>query len=393
MAVDDKLNLPKHLWMKLVNMEMAARPAAESKASQFKVFFMVEALEKLYIINQSNKTSNSTSELLMNSALGKTLISRLHRYNDSSISYEVSCLLLKYLKASAAGNRLEADQNYFLNYTVVMLKHYLLILQRSSMAQKKLSAEIIYHLVTGNPVALHTITRLMPKHIFRKVGGSINLKDVTKWKSQQWFNAIELLSEEFDKFDSDDRCVLVNLLSKLETYIRTIHESWSRVDAATLDQVLLNVVHHQANHLRDIVKIVQFRHNFEELEIDYGRLLGKVAVGKYFLDDLYCSQSHSPQLLVDFENPASFFDELKVFLVNHSEVDQKAEALKIMALMYQKYDLKKAELMPYFVKEFTTAEDLSLQYYWLQFFSSLLSCSETYTRFHNMTGFSKRSSI
>lgn len=390
-SIDDTLNISKHLWRNLIAMEMTSGQDPEVKYSQFKVFFMVEALNKTYASDQSNKTSNSTSELLMNSALGKTLISRLHRYENMSINYEVSGLLLKYLKASAEGNRLLADQNFFLNYSVILLKHYLLILQRSSHAQKKLSAEIIYLLVADNPIALNTITRLIPKHIFRKVSGSVNLRDITKWRGQQWYNAIELLSEEFDKFDTDAACVSINLLNKLRDYMHSIHKTWSRVDFGILDQVFTNVVHHQPSQLKDILKIVQIRHNFEEIEIDYSRLLYKVSVGKYFLNDLYDSGSHSPQLLIDFEEPEAFYNELKFFFINQTETKKKIETIKIMTLMYQKYEMKRIELMPYFIKEFAATDDLPMQYYWMQFFCAVLSCNEQYTRFHNMSEFHKRS--
>jgi hypothetical protein len=42
------------------------------------------------------------------------------------------------------------------------------------------------------------------------------------------------------------------------------------------------------------------------------------------------------------------------------------------------------DLMPYFMNEFRNTDDLVLQYYLIQYFSSLVGCEEIYTRSHNV---------
>lgn len=357
--------------------------------SQFKAFFILQTLNETFKTDMSNKTSNSTSELLLNSALGKTLISILHRFMNTSIGYQTSTLLLKYLKSVASKGRLQPDQNFFHNYSVVLLKHFLLGLERSKQDQKKISAEIIFHLVTENPICLNFITKLIPKFIIRKLRGGLNQADLTKWKSQDWFNAIELLSEQLDTYDSDTDCVSVNVRAFLRDYIVKYYQSWEKAPEEVLLRVFENVIHRRASSLPDIVRVVQTRHNFEEFELNFGKLLDQVHVGKYVLSDLYDPATLRPDLLADISEPEVFYQELKNFYVNQRGIAAKVEALKVLTLLYKRYQLKKFELMPFFMNELSQTDDLVLQYHLIQFFCSLTDCTEVYTRFHNLNEFFK----
>lgn len=388
-AVDDNLNLPRELWKKLIQIEMAQGHEESVHFSQFKTFFILQTLNETFKVDMSNKTSNSTSELVLNSALGKILISLLHRYMNKSISYQTSSLLLKYLKSTTAKGRLAVDQAFFHNHTVILLKHFLLTLEKSSSEQKKLSAEIIWHLVNENPLALNFLTRLIPKYIVRKLRGGLNLQNVAKWKSQDWFNAIELLSEEFELSKSEGMSSPVVLLTTLREYITSYYQSWNRIPEDVLSKVFDNVVHHRASHLSDIVKTVQTRHNFEEFELNYSKLLDQIHVGKYIISELYNHTALQPELLTDIAEPEAFYQEIKNFYINQRSASSKVEALKIMSLMYNKYHLRKIELMPYFIQELAQTDDLALQYHLIQYFCTLTDCKEPYTRYHNLNEFYK----
>lgn len=390
-AVDDNLNLPRQLWNKLMMIEMGTKDHESSHHSQFKTFFILQTLNETFKINMSNKTSNSTSELMLNSALGKTLISLIHRYMSPSINYQCSSLLLKYLKSVASKGRLEADQSFFNNYTVVLLKHLLLTLGKAGIEQKKISSEIIFHLVSENPICLNFITRLLPKSVFRKLRGGLNLADIAKWKSQDWYNAVELVSEELDKIGQTATTSPAILLGGLRDYIARYYQDWEKISEDVLSKVFDNVIHHRANNLSDIVKIVQTRHNFEEFELNYSKHLDQVHVGKYVLADLYNHTELAPELLTEITEPEVFYQELKNFYINQKTVSMKIEALKVMTLLYRKYPLRKIQLMPYFLNEFNHTEDPFLHYHLIQFFISLTDCKEPYTRAHNLTEFFKSS--
>jgi hypothetical protein len=393
--VQDELNVPRLLWGKLLQLEVIDTTNKEIYNKEFKLFYILEALNDLFEQDNSIKTAGSTTELFLNSALGKILISLLHRYDDAGITFQVSSLLLKYLKSISGkgASRLTAEQAFLMNYTVLLIKHYQQCIDHTPRDQKKLSAEIIYYLVKDNPICLNVITRLVPKHILRKVSSALNDRDITKWKAQEWFNTVEMLNLEFDKVDQENECLSRHLLDKISDYIADFYSNWKRVETEVVVRVYDNVVNHRASSLRDIVKIVQLRHNFEEFEIDYPRHLKKFLVGKYFLDDLYNVYDTNPKLNTTITTPEQFYQELKNFYINQKEIAAKVETLKVLTLLYSTYPLHKIELMPYFINEYHQIDDPVFHYYMLQYFCSLVTCQEIYTRYHNMNEFFKHNGL
>ena len=391
--IDDELNIPRLLWAKVLSLEIIETPNIDVYNKEFKLFYLLESLNDLFQSDLSVKTASSTSELFLNSALGKTLMSILHKYHDAGISYQVSGLLLKYLKSVNSKGRLAAEQAFFMNYTIMLIKHYQLCIDYTPLDQKKLSAEIIHYLVVDNPICLNIITRLVPKHILRKVSSALNDRDITKWRAQNWFNTVEMLGQEFDRVDHDQECLSRLLLEKLRTYIDEFYAHWKRVGRDIVIRVFDNVVHHRASSLKDVIKIVQVRHNFEEFEIEYSKHLKKILVGKYFLSDLYDENLSNPRLNIEISHPEQFYQELKNAYINQRELKDKIEILKVMTLLYSSHPLHKIELMPYFVNEYHLTEDSVFHYYMLQYFCSLVTCKETYTRYHNMNEFFKNQGL
>jgi len=389
--IEDDLNMHKFFWTRIADLELSEQPAAEQPTlqNQLRLSCILECLNELFQVDKSIKTANSTSELFLNSALGRVVLARLHGHPDSGVQFNASSLLLKSLKAAASKKRLLPEQSFYLNYTVVLLRHYRLTICSCPRDQQKLSAEVIHMLVAENPLALNTITRLIPKHTLRRISSSLNDKDITKWKAQEWFNTAELLKKEFEELDADSSTPSRSLLGHLADYLGKFDGQWKRVAPDCLNRVLANVILHQPSHLKDITQVVQVRHNFEEFELDYPRHLGKILVGKYFLHDLFNDSEIAPSLKVDIQHPDQFYQELKSFYINQKEARVKVESLKAMALVYSKYALPKMDLMPYFINELAATDDAVHQYNLLQYFGALISCQETYTRFHNLSEFAK----
>jgi hypothetical protein len=165
--IKDEMNVPRNLWQRLFELEMVNVENKEVQDREFKVYYLLEGIQDTFSNDQSAKTAASTTEILLNSALGKVLLGRIHRYNDSGIIMQASAILLKHLKTAHAKKRLELEQNFFLNYTVVLVKHYLLSIDSNSREQKKLSAEVLYYLVMDNHMGLHLLTKMIPRHIIR----------------------------------------------------------------------------------------------------------------------------------------------------------------------------------------------------------------------------------
>ena len=389
--IEDELNIHRFFWTRIIDLELREVPASEQQylQNQLRLSGILECLTELFQVDRSNKTANSTSELFLNSALGRIVLARLHSHPDSGVQFNASSLLLKSLKATAAKKRLLPEQSFYLNYTVVLLRHYKLTISSCPRDQQKLSSEVIHMLVSENPLALNTITRLIPKHTLRRISTSLNDKDITKWKAQEWFNTAELLKKEFEELDADSAVPSRSLLGHLSDYLCKFDSQWKKIPRDCLHRVLDNVILHQPSHLRDINQVVQMRHNFEEFELDYPRHLGKILVGRYFLHDLYDDNEITPSLKLEIQHPDQFYQELKSFYINQKDVKVKTETLKAMALVYSKYSLPKMDLMPYFINEYAASDDAVLQYNLLQYFGALVSCQEIYTRFHNLNEFAK----
>ena len=389
--IEDDLNVNKYFWERVINLEMREKNDDEKEElpNELRLSGILDSLNDLFQVDKNIKTANSTSELFLNSALGRVLISRLHGHKDSGVQFHASSLLLKSLRAAQSKSRLTPEQNFYLNYSVVLLRNYKFSISPCPRDQQKLSAEVINYLVIDNPIALNTITRLIPKHTLRRISASLNNKDITKWRAQEWLNTVDLLRKEFEEIDAGNNVPSRSLLGHLTEYLIRFDSEWSSIPKETMQTVFRNVITHQSSHLKDISKVVQIRHNFEEFELDYQKHLGKILVGRYFIDELYDDNDISPSLKVDIQHPEQFYQELKSFYINQKDIKVKSETLKALSLVYSKYQLPKMDLMPYFMNEFSSAEDIIHQYNLLQYFGSLISCKEIYTRYHNLSEFSK----
>ena len=396
--VDDPLNVNRELWRKLVHFELVDKVQSGASAgletrSEFRIGAILQVLDELFLIDGHNKTASATSELFLNSALGRVLISKLHTLEGSSLLLHATNLLLKGLKAAKSHNRLQAEQNFYLNYSVVLLKHYVLGIGPAGRLQKFMSSEAIDLLVENNPLCLNLITRVVPKHIQRKLRASVNAKAVTSWRAPEWLNTLDLVNLELQKIDSGDACVSKLLIDRVKNYFSDFGKNWVKLPQALVEKIFQNVLHHKASTLADIAKLVQIRHNFEEFDLEYSKSLNRLLVGRYFLTDLYVPSMANPTLLADIENPETFYQELTNFYINQKEIKNKSECLKVICLVLCKYPQEKMKLIPYFVNEFNTTEDLAHQYYLMQYFSALISTNETYTRYNNLVEFLKNDGL
>lgn len=110
------------------------------------------------------------------------------------------------------------------------------------------------------------------------------------------------------------------LSDNLRLYIKSYYSSWKKVSADHFKTCFNNVMEGKATTLKDIRGVIQLKHNFNEFEIDYSKFLNKIQVGKYFLSDIYDDKGHKPELKIAIQNPDVFYQELRSYYINQSDV-------------------------------------------------------------------------